>query len=253
MMMRRIGWLCLVWIVSLPLFSQQLRREYERELSVGCSGGIGLSRVSFLHNNAYRMNELGNQGFTTGYRMGVVTRFLSQRHFGIQLELNYVRSGWSELFYDDSGITKVNDYDMQNVRLTRRLHYLEIPFLAHIYFGERRVRFFVELGPEVSVMMKYGDLTWNIPESDERRKAIPLDDPRLGDDYGRLDYGLAGGIGFDIQTGNVHTIIGGRFTYAFKDLYGNNKSDVFQRSNNQLINITATILVPVLKYKEKKR
>ncbi|MCQ2210443.1 MAG: PorT family protein [Paludibacteraceae bacterium] len=244
-----------LWVVLLvqPIYSQQLRRDFERELSVGVTGGLGLSRVSFLHNNVYRMNELGDQSFCTGYRFGAVVRFISQNHFGIQLEANYVRSGWSELYHEDSGSTLVNGYDLQDVTLSRRNHYLEIPALAHIYFGKRKVRFFVELGPEISFMMGYGDLKWNIAEGDTRKNAIPSDDPRLGDVYNNVDYGLTGGLGLDFLIGRFHTIIGGRYTHGFADLYNNGKADVFQRSNNQLMNVTATFLIPVLKYTERKR
>ena len=244
--------LCLCILVQ-PIYSQKLRRDQERELSVGVTGGLGLSRVSFLHNNVYRANELGDQSFYPGFRFGVVTRFISQNHFGVQIEANYVGSGWFETYHEDSGVTMVNGFNMQDVTLSRRNHYIEIPILSHIYFGSRRVRFFVELGPEISVLTRYGELKSNLSDSDARWAAIPTDDPRLKDQYNKVDYGLTGGLGFDIKTGPFHTIIGGRYTYGFADLYNHSKADVFQRSNNQLMNVTATFLIPVLKYTERKR
>ncbi|MBO4529163.1 MAG: PorT family protein [Paludibacteraceae bacterium] len=243
----------LVCILVQPIYSQKLRRDQERELSVGATGGLGLSRVSFLHNNVYRANELGNQGFCMGYRFGGVVRFISQNHFGVQIEANYVRSGWSEIFHEDVGVAMVNGYDMQDVTLSRRNHYIEIPMLSHIYFGSRNVRFFVELGPEISMLVRYGELKTNLSENDERWAAFSNDDPRLKDQYNKVDFGLTGGLGLDIKTGPFHTIIGGRYTYGFADLYNHSKADVFQRSNNQLMNVTATFLIPVLKYTERKR
>ncbi len=253
MNLRRFLILSLTLLLSLPFYSQQLRRNFERELSVGVSGGLELSRVSFLHNDVSRMSELGNQGFHKGYRFGVVSRFISQKHFGVQVEVNFMRTGWSELFHEDGGISMVHGYNLQDVRLTRNMSYIEVPALAHIYFGDRRVRFFIELGPQFAFQIHYGDLKLSIPENDNRMNAFRSDDPRWGDDRKKLDYGIAGGIGFDIKTGRFHTIVGGRFTYGFSDLYSNSKADVFQRSNSQLLNVSAAFLVPVLTYKEKKR
>ena len=250
---RRFFSLIILFCISATLSAQLLRRDFERELSVGVTGGTNMSRVSFLHNDTYRMNELGDQGFWPKFRLGVVARHISQSHFGVQLEFNYVRSGWSERFREDAGMTMVNGIDLQNVKISRTLDYLEIPVLAHIYFGSRRVRVYVELGPQVSFLTNYGSLKWNIPETDTRKKAIVSDDPRLGDEYRSVDYGIAGGMGVDILAGRFHVLLGGRYSYGFRDLYGNSKSDVFQRSNNQLMSFSASFLVPVLKYKENKR
>lgn len=253
MMIKRLYVLLFLSVIIVPSFSQQLRRNFERELSVGLTGGLNMSKVSFLHNDTYRMNELGDQSFRQGVRLGVISRFISQKHFGIQVEFNYVRAGWSERFFEDYGQTIVNGYDLQNVVFSRRLDYFEIPILAHIYFGQKRVRFFIELGPEVSFLTKYGEMIMNINLKDERLKAIPSDDPRWMNQHNKLDYGLTGGAGLDVKVGLLHAIIGGRYTYGFGNLYDSNKSDVFQRSNNQLIGVTASILIPVLKYTEKKR
>lgn len=249
----RVFAILLVCILAYPTYAQKLRRDQEQEITVGLTGGMSFSRVSFLHNNTYRANELGNQGFWPGYRFGAVFRYTNQTHFGVQLEVCYTQAGWKEKFEETSGIAMVNKQNMQNVQLSRRLEYIEIPTLAHIYFGKRKVRFFVELGPKICVNTKYADLEWNIPEGDVRRSAILSDDPRLSDDHSRIDYGLCGGIGFDFLIGRCHAIVSGRYSYDFKDVYGNGKADVFQRSNNQLINASLTFLWSITKYTEKSR
>lgn len=248
--MRRLVIILIACAFALTTEAQQLRRYFVHELAVGVSGGATFSRVGFLHNNTYRSNELGNQTFCPNYRMGVAVRYISQKHFGIQMEFNFLRAGWSEKYYEQSGETMVNGFDLQNVELSRSLNYFEIPVLAHIYFGKRKVHFFVNLGPEVSILTKYGDLKWNISEGDARRTAIPDDDPRLGSQDNNWDYGLTGGMGLDIQVGKFHAIIEGRYVYGFHNIYNSGKADVFQRSNNQMLNVTASFLVPVLKFTE---
>jgi hypothetical protein len=47
----------------------------------------------------------------------------------------------------------------------------------------------------------------------------------------------------------MHLLLEGRYMYGFSDLYSNKKADVFQRSNNQLFNVTMSLMFPVIKFK----
>ncbi|MBR3520016.1 MAG: PorT family protein [Paludibacteraceae bacterium] len=234
-------------------YGQQLRRDFLQELSLGVNAGANLTKVSFLHNMNDRLYELGNQSLWQGVRFGFVARYIHQNHFGLQLELNYVQAGWSEKFHENSGVAMVNDINMQDVKLGRRLEYMDIPVLAHIYFGKRRLRFIVNMGPEIRFMTKYGEMKWNIPENDVRRTAFQEGDDRFGDKYHNVDYGLTGGGGFDVRIGKlVHVLVECRYSYGFNDLYDNNKANLFQRSNNQMLGLMGSVMVPVLRFTEKK-
>ena len=102
-------------------------------------------------------------------------------------------------------------------------------------------------------MTKYGEVKWNIPEDDIRREAFQEGDNRFKEPHHTTDYGLTGGGGFDLRIGKmVHLLIECRYSYGFGDLYDNNKSDLFQRSNNQMLGLTGSVMVPVLKFKENK-
>ena len=245
--------LVLTCFFLLPANAQKLRRDHEQEIAVGVTGGMNFSRIKFLPNIKYRLNEVGGQSFRPGYRFGAVFRYIHQNHFGLQAEINYAKAGWKELYYEDSGTSMVNDIDLQNVEIGREINYIEMPILAHIFFGKRKVRFFTELGLQLSAMLKYGDLKWNIAEDDPRRLALAEDDPRLYDDHSKMNYGLAGGLGFDFLIGKCHTIVGARYTFGFKDLYGNKKGDMFQKSNTHLLNATMTVLWSVRKFSERSR
>ncbi len=253
-LMHRIFLAAVLSIVSLSLsYGQQLRRDFLQEVSMGVNAGVNLTKVSFLHNMNDRLYELGNQSLRQGIRFGFVTRYIHQNHFGVQLELSYVQAGWTEKFHENSGISMVNDINMQDVELGRRLEYWDIPVLAHIYFGKRRLRFFVDMGPEIRVMSKYGEVKWNIPEGDERRNAFQEGDDRFEEDHHNVDYGLTGGGGFDLKIGKmVHVLVECRYSYGFGDLYNNNKADLYQRSNNQMLGVMGSVLVPVFKFKERK-
>ena len=81
--MRKIFFSLFLILFPTLLFSQY-RRDFEQEIDLGISGGVDFSKVSFLHNMQNRMNQLGNQSFTPNYRFGVVCRYISQYHFGLQ-------------------------------------------------------------------------------------------------------------------------------------------------------------------------
>lgn len=235
-------------------WGQLLRRDFLQEVSFGLNGGANFSKVSFLHNVNDRLYELGDQSFEPGYRFGFVARYIHRSHFGLQLEVNYEQAGWKEDFHEDAGVSMVNGVDLQNVKFGRTLEYLNVPVLAHIYFGKRRVRFIVNLGPELRFLMKYKEMKWNIPSSDDRKNAFQIDDPRFKEVHNDVDYGLCGGGGFDVRIGNRFNLLAEfRYSYGFGDLYSNKKSDLFQRSNNQMFGVVVTALVPAIQFKERDR
>ncbi len=244
-----------LWVLLPTLLFSQYRRDFEQEVDLGITGGANFSKVSFLPNMPNRMNQLGNQSFTPNYRMGVVCRYISQNHFGLQIETNYVKAGWEESFIDDSGSWFIYDSendiseDVHGMMLSRDISYLEVPLLAHIYFGKRKFRFFVNLGPILNVVLDYGDLQKSGVEEELYSLVLKSDDPRLSDNYQTVGYGITGGLGFNFILGKMHLLLEGRYMYGFSDLYSNNKADVFQRSNNQLFNVTMSLMFPVIKFK----
>ncbi len=234
--MRRIVVISFFSFLFFSLHAQQNR--FLQEIAVGINGGVNLSTVSFLYNDPAMGSELGDVGWRTGAKGGISVRYISMKHFGVQLEVNFAQGGWSEEFKDGDYIKGVK-VDSAGVKISRRLNYIEIPLLAHIYFG-RKMRFFVNLGPKLGIMASYGDL------KAEHMAVFGENDPRIYDNgHNSIDYGLSVGGGIDVQIGRIHTIIEVRYTFGFGDVYSNSKSDVYQHSNNQNFAITAAFLLPV--------
>ncbi|MDE6297045.1 MAG: PorT family protein, partial [Muribaculaceae bacterium] len=121
--------LCIIGILSTSAFSQT---HYNANISVGVKGGIDLSRVNFT--------PTVKQGFVLGGNAGVTFRYIEENHFGLIAEINFEQRGWKENF---------EEYPFS---YQRTLNYIQIPFLAHIYFG-RRARFFFNAGPEIGFML----------------------------------------------------------------------------------------------------
>lgn len=196
----------------LPLAAQ--RYYYEPEYTLGARAGATASFVSFVPAVSHQM--------LYGAQAGIVFRYISDRHFGIQVETNFTQRGWKE---------KSDVY-----RYTRTLDYIEIPFLSHIYFGKNYFRWFFNLGPEIS--FRVADRT-DTDISDERQKS-----PRHTDDFKTIfDYGIAVGTGFEFQTRRAGIYqLEARYSFGLGDLYRNSSDDTYRRSSNQNISLCLGIL-----------
>ena len=106
------------------------------EYSVGIRGGTAWS---FIQSSP----SINQPKFPLSYHGGIQFRFVSEKYFGIKMELNYTQRG----FKDKEG--------------HRRLDYLELPFMTHLTFGQKLFRFFIDLGPEISYLIKDNPISSN--------------------------------------------------------------------------------------------
>lgn len=196
-------------------------------LSLGVSGGMGTSQVSFIPSI--------KQTMSLGPTFGVSVRRVSEKYFflicGTQVECNLASRGWTELIEDGSG----NEY-------TRVANYIEVPFLAHLGFG-REFRGFqghLNLGPQVAYLIGereiYGGLKpWNVENrpnhvTEQYGKAIE----------NKLDYGITASLGIEMCTGAGNFGIEGRYYFGLGNIYGITKKDYFGRCANSTISVRAT-------------
>ena len=201
--------------------------EQRNTISLGVSGGMGTSSVSFIPSI--------KQQLSLGPTFGVSVRHVSEKYFflicGTQLECNFATRGWTELIEDGSE----NEY-------TRVANYIEVPFLAHIGFG-REYRGFqghLNLGPQVSYLLNekeiYGGKTpWDTSNSPNQ----------VTEQYGKsienkLDYGITASLGLEMRTGSGNFGIEGRYYFGLGNIYGITKKDFFARCANSTISVRAT-------------
>lgn len=196
-------------------------------LSIGVSGGMGTSQVSFVPSI--------KQTLSLGPTFGASIRHISERYFflicGTQLECNIANRGWTELIEDGSG----NEY-------TRVATYIEVPFLAHLGFGRefRGVQGHINLGPQVAYLIgdkeiKSDPATWNTTNrpnnvTEQYGKAIE----------NKLDYGITASFGLELHTGLGNFGIEGRYYFGLGNIYGITKKDYFARCANSTISVRAT-------------
>lgn len=196
-------------------------------LSLGVSGGMGTSQVSFIPSI--------KQTLSLGSTFGVSLRHISEKYFflicGTQIECNFATRGWTELIEDGSG----NEY-------TRLANYVEVPFLAHLGFG-REFRGFqghLNLGPQVAYLLSEREIyggrkPWDV--SNRPNNVI--------EQYGKaienkLDYGITASLGLEMRTGTGNFGIEGRYYFGLGNIYGISKKDYFGRCANSTISVRAT-------------
>ena len=233
--MKRLAVILSALILSLTLCAQV--GEARNDLAVGVTGGAVLNRVSF--------NPTIKQSWMTGMTGGFLVRYTCEKYLSalcaLQAEVLYSQMGWRELI------------EVSEDTYSRRMDYVQIPFLASLGFGRERggVKGFLALGPQIGFVLG---------ESEKRGGAWtePLVRPNnVTMQYGKaverkFEYGLTGGLGMEVSTRSGHRfLLEGRYFFALSDIFRNSKKDPFGRSANGAIMARLSYLFDVIKTKDK--
>ena len=139
--MRGICVIVLLAVLSISVSAQPRLRT--PEIYIGAHAGVMGSTMLFKPNVA-KIDILQSPLSTNG---GLVFRYAGHKVCAIQVEANYMQRGWCEQITLQDG--SVADY-------TRKLDYIEVPLLMHLYFGKERFRGFVNLGPQIGASTEIG-------------------------------------------------------------------------------------------------
>lgn len=203
----------LLLLCSLAASAQDL---FVPETKVGIKGGVNLSRFNFEPDIT--------QEFRTGYTAGLVFKHIAQPKLGVQLEVNYVQRGWSEILSDGSSYT-------------RTLDYVEVPFMTHVAFG-RNTRFILNLGPNASFLLSNPDSIAPLtPGNTEGYYQKEIDSNFM--------IALSLGIGLAKITSFGEFQLEARLTQGFNDLLGNNQGVSMSNSTN--VGVTLAYLLSTRK------
>lgn len=177
-----------------------------------------MSRVFF--------NPSVKQGFQPGMNFGFTFRYIEENHFGLIAELNYAQRGWNEDFEDTPYYYKAT------------LNYLQLPILAHIYFGKRG-KFFFNVGPEFGLFLgEKRETNFSFSEVNN------LDDfpPHrtyyqwLRDADQKFDYGITAGLGGEVNINKRNSIsLEARFYYGIGNVFKAERQEGFRASNQMTI------------------
>lgn len=195
--------------------------HYTSRVYVGGHAGLNLSRVEFTPSVT--------QTFNPGMNAGLNFRYIEEKHFGFIVELNWEQRGWKE------------DFEELPYNYSRTVNFIQIPFLAHVYFGNR-AKFFVNAGPSVS---------FNVGESSSSN--FNIDEIAQNSDFNnritaqmferadkKVDYGIQGSIGGEFSINRFHSIyLDARFYFGLANLVKSGRADPIRGANPMTISISA--------------
>ncbi|MBQ9077339.1 MAG: PorT family protein [Muribaculaceae bacterium] len=223
--MRRFFSAIIITIVSIaPVYAQ---RHYSPNVAIGGKAGATMSSIAF--------NPDVQQSMVNGLIAGVTFRYTEEKHVGLMAEINIEQRGWKE------------DFEEYPFSYERKLTYIQVPLLTHIFFGGRKFKGFINLGPEVSYML--GESTNanfnynNIPSV----PGFPTENRMTEQLYtkvkNKFDYGISAGIGMEYLIKRRHSImLEGRYYFGLGNIYPDNKRDTFSASRGSTISITLSYM-----------
>jgi hypothetical protein len=205
------------------------QHTFRKERAVGISGGMTLSKVNFMPRV--------QQTLYMGFQGGVTARWRTEKNLGLQVELNLKQQGWEEKFEGEA---------YADMYYRRRMNYIEVPFLTHIYFGGEKVQFFVNLGPQIGIILN-DKIEDNLGDRNTSQK---IEVQHTRNFYTGLEWGLCGGPGIELRTRIGSFLLEGRFFYSFADFYKTRigedytPGEDFVQASTQLISAKLTYLIP---------
>lgn len=212
----------LLSLLSLIPFQMMAQTHYESNVAIGVKGGMDFSRVFF--------NPSVKQGFEPGATMGVMVRYIEENHFGLIGELNFAQRGWKE------------NFEGEPFNYSRDLNYIDLCFLAHVYFGKRG-RFFFNAGPQVGYYLGEKvksnfdpyDMA-NIPgfPNTNRINQQMIEPINL-----KVDYGISAGLGGEFNINRKNSLcVECRFYFGLANIFSTKRADYFNASNQMSLSAT---------------
>lgn len=212
-----------VAILEATAFIAEAETHYRPHISIGGHAGMAMSQMSFSPSIS--------QKWASGYTMGIQARYAEEKIFGLIGELNISQRGWEETFDEHP-----------ELQYSRRLTYISIPVMTHIYFGSNRFKGFVNLGPEFSYMLA-DDISSNFDYHNPHEAGIPTSrhcEQMTMDISSRLDYGITAGLGAEYYLRPRHSIyLEARFYYGLGNIFPSSKADTFSASRSMTLAVTA--------------
>ncbi|MDD2618504.1 MAG: porin family protein [Bacteroidales bacterium] len=209
--MKSIRLICCLGLL-LPLLSHNLaaqNKNFSPELYLGATAGATMSSISLVP-------QYVDKTYLFAANTGLSLRYINEKHFGIQAELNYFQSGWK----DDFGYGSTNTY-------RREMAFLELPFLMHARIGSKALSFYLNLGPKFSFFLSEKEY---------------LDSDQIYDYHGKaleqpFQWGVLGGVGFNIKLKRQSIGLEARYYYGLSDIFSNAVTDDFVTSSLQQISL----------------
>lgn len=221
---QRVIALALVALMGM-IYGGVLRAQYyySPEFSIGGHAGMTMSSMAFAPKV--------KQSMISGAMFGVTARYTEERFFGLIAELNLEQRGWKEKFDDGTSF-----------EYSRSLTYIQIPFMTHFYFGSKKFKGFVNLGPSVSFLIGNkvsSNFNYANPAAVE---GFDIDNRHTSqmsmEIKNKFDYGVVGGAGMELIIKRKHSImLEARYYFGLGNIFPSAKKDEFSASRSTSIEV----------------
>lgn len=207
----------LSFVIALAaLLTLSAETHYKPHISIGGRAGVSMAQMSFSPS----VKQLWNRG-TAG---AVTFRYTEEKLFGLIAELGWVQRGWKENFEDAP------------FNYSRSLTYINLPLLTQIYFGSRRFKAFINLGPQVSYLIGSSiksDFDYEHPTQVSNFPRNRQTEQLYTDVKNKFDYGICASVGGEFYVQPRHSVlVEARFYYGLGNIYPASKADTFSASRN---------------------
>lgn len=218
--MRRI---VLLLTVFLGIMGAKAQTHYIPHVWVGGHAGMTMSEMSF--------SPSVRQSMVQGMTAGLSFRYAEERHVGLIAEFNISQRGWKE------------DFEGAPFSYSRRLTYMEIPVLTHIFFGSPKFKGFFNLGPVVGYMIgdniksdfdyAHPDQVPGFPLTNRSTEQMAMEIKN------KFDYGITAGAGCEFVVKRRHAFtLEARYYFGLGNIYPSSKKDTFSASRGTSIMVT---------------
>lgn len=207
-------------VAIFTIIAARAQTHYEPHIWIGGHAGMTLSNVSF--------SPSVKQSMEPGFTFGASFRYAEERHVGILAELNIAQRGWKE------------NFEEAPFEYSRKLTYISLPIMTHIFFGGRKAKCFFNLGPEISYMLgesTSANFDYTNPAAVE---GFPVRN-RMTEQMttavkNKFDYGITAGVGGEFRIRRNHAIyIEARYYFGLGNIFPASKKDTFGASRNSSI------------------
>lgn len=195
---------CLL-LINIPVFSQ---------FAIGLQGGGNFSTVEIFRRPEFLTR---NVKIHRGAQYGVTFRYLSEKHAGLQMEINYSQRGWRD----------VND--TSDVRYTRTFDYIEVPVKTHFSIGNGKVRIILEGGPYIAYMFNSSQSTEDLNVENSRVESEYVFDSSDN----RWDYGIRADGGLQLYFPFGAFEVKAFYAFGYANMFMD-KSQAVERSQNRI-------------------
>lgn len=219
---RLIAVAALLLTALIGVTANHAQTHYRSRVSLGAKAGAGFSRVFF--NPGVKQNMLA------GVVAGMAVRYVEEDHFGLIAELNFEQRGWEE------------NFENAPYSYSRTVNYIQIPLLAHIYFG-RRGRFFINAGPEIGFVIGSSEKSNFNPSDISTLPDFPANHKNTQEMTlkinQKIDFGISAGLGGEFFATPRHSFyLEGRFYYGLGNILKSGRREPFAASNSMSVMAT---------------